>query len=49
MTWRPAALTTLMNKTYDGFAMMQLFNSLVRELERMQQEIDELKRRVGDV
>lgn len=46
MAWVPKGLGVL-NNSYDGFTMLQLMNSLARELERMQREIDELKRKVG--
>lgn len=47
MAWTPNGLS-LMSNTYSGFAMVQFINSLARELERMQREIDELKKKVGD-
>lgn len=43
MAWIPKSLT-LLSTQYNGMAMIELIQSLVRELARMQEEIDTLKK-----
>lgn len=45
MSWVPRGVGLLAD-TYNGFAMIQIIQSLTRELERMQREIDALKNQV---
>lgn len=42
MSWVPRGLG-LLASSYNGSAMLQIIQSLTRELERMQREIDALK------
>lgn len=46
MSWYPPATNALV-QSYNGAVLVQVIQSLSRELERMQREIDELKRKVN--
>jgi hypothetical protein len=43
MAWNPNTLG-LLSTQYNGKAMIDLLQSLIRELAKMQQEIDQLKK-----
>jgi hypothetical protein len=43
MSWNPPAIN-LLSTQYNGAAMIAIIQSLVRELAKMQQEIDQLKK-----
>jgi hypothetical protein len=43
MAWNPATIN-LLSTQYNGSAMVALIQSLVKELAKMQQEIDQLKK-----
>ena len=43
MAWNPAGLLNTIAADTRGAIWIQIFNSLSRELDRMQREIDELK------
>lgn len=45
MAWNPIGLTELA-QSYNGFAMVQVIQSLARELDKMQRELEKLKREV---
>lgn len=45
MSWNPPVLS-LLTKIDNSGALVQAFTSLARELERMQRELDDLKRKV---
>lgn len=45
MAWNPVGLNEL-SVAYNGFAMVQVIQSLSRELEKMQREIEKLQREV---
>jgi hypothetical protein len=43
MAWNPATIN-LLSTQYNGSAMVAIIQSLVKELAKMQQEIDQLKK-----
>ena len=43
MAWNPASVS-LLSTQYNGSAMIGIIQSLVKELARLQKEIDELKK-----
>lgn len=47
MSWYPPATNALV-QSYNGAIMVQVIQSLSRELERMQKEIDELRKKVNE-
>lgn len=44
MAWQPTGIP-LLSGTEEGRVMISILNSLARELDRLQKEIDELKRK----
>jgi hypothetical protein len=47
MAWYPPATNALV-QSYNGTLLLQVIQSLSRELERMQKEIDELRKKVNE-
>jgi hypothetical protein len=45
MAWYPPATNALVS-SYNGTVLLQVIQSLSRELQRMQSEIDDLKKKV---